>query len=85
MNDTFHWLDVDRIAEELNDAHPQKDPIDVRFPDLRKMVIELDGFEEQKGHPVNERILEAIQMAWIKERDEGFDISLDDTDDDEED
>lgn len=83
MSDTFHWLDVDRIAEELYDAHPQQDPIDVRFPDLRKLVIELEGFEEQKGHPVNERILEAIQMAWIKERDEGVDISLDDTEDDE--
>lgn len=83
MSDTFHWLDVDRIAEELFDAHPQKDPIDVRFPDLRKMVTELDGFEEQRGHPVNERILEAIQMAWIKEREEGFDISFDDEDDDE--
>lgn len=83
MDDTFHWLDVDRIAEELNDTYPMKDPIDVRFPDLRKMVVELDGFQEQKGHPVNERILEAIQTAWIKERDEGFDISLDDTDDEE--
>lgn len=84
MSDTFHWLDVDRIAEELCDAHPQKDPLDVRFPDLRNLVVELDGFLEQKGHPVNERILEAIQMAWIKERDEGFDISDDDDMDDDE-
>lgn len=83
MSDSYHWLDVDRIAEELHDAHPLKDPIDVRFPDLRKMVIELDGFEEQKGHPVNERILEAIQAAWIKEREEGFDISFEDEDEDE--
>lgn len=67
MDDTFHWLDVERIAEELADTHPQGQPFSVSFGELRGMVQALDGFEEQPGHPVNERILEAIQLAWHKE------------------
>lgn len=67
MPDTFHWLDVDRIAEELFEKHPDKDPVHVTFPRLRQLVEELDGFEEQEGHPVNERILEAIQARWLEE------------------
>jgi FeS assembly protein IscX len=64
---TFHWLDVQRIAEELTDQHPDVDPLSVSFPKLRDLVRSLDGFEEQAEHPVNERILEAIQLAWIDE------------------
>jgi FeS assembly protein IscX len=64
----FHWLDVQRIAEELNDAHPGIDPMTVSFPVLRALVVALPGFCEQPGHPSNERILEAIQEAWIDER-----------------
>ena len=67
--DTFHWLDVERIGEELFDAHPEMDPVGVSFPQLRDLVRTLEGFEEQTGHPCNERILEAIQQAWIDERD----------------
>ena len=66
----YHWLDVGRISEELLDQHPDLDPVSVSFPDLRKLVSELTGFVEQEGHPCNERILEAIQQAWIDERDE---------------
>lgn len=66
--DTFHWLDVDRIAEDLLAAHPERDPLGVRFPELRDLVKKLHGFEEQPGHPVNERILETIQMRWLEER-----------------
>lgn len=65
--DMFHWLDVERIAEELSDAHPDEDPYGVTFPRLRQMVEALEGFREQTGHPVNERILEAIQQAWRDE------------------
>lgn len=64
----FHWLDVQRIAEELADAHPDVDPVSVNFVELRNLVRSLDGFEEQPGHPVNERILETIQQLWIEER-----------------
>jgi FeS assembly protein IscX len=69
--DEFHWLDVDRIGEELAAAHPDRDPLAVRFPELRDMVRRLPGFQEQPGHPVNEKILEAIQAAWIDEREGG--------------
>lgn len=67
--DTFHWLDVERIAEMLHEHHPRRDPLSVRFPELRDLVRALPGFAEQPGHPVNERILEAIQAAWIEVRD----------------
>ncbi len=69
MSDSFHWLDVLRIGEELADAHPETDPIAIGFPALRDLVMTLDGFEAQPDHPSNERILEAIQQAWIDERD----------------
>ncbi|MFG0257114.1 MAG: Fe-S cluster assembly protein IscX [Phycisphaerales bacterium JB043] len=68
MSDSFHWLDVQRIGEELSDAHEDVDPLTVSFPTLKQMVVALEGFEEQTGHPCNERILEAIQQAWIEER-----------------
>ncbi len=68
MSKTFGWLDVTRIAEELADRHPDMDPLTVKFVDLRKMVTELPGFEEEPGHPVNEKILETIQMYWNGER-----------------
>jgi len=67
MSDSFHWLDVERIAEELADAHPGTDPLRVNFMDLRSLIESLDGFEEQDGHPVNERILETIQAMWNEE------------------
>lgn len=78
--DTFHWLDVDRIGEELADEHPDRDPLTVSFPDLKRLVQELEGFEEQHGHPANERILEAIQAAWLQER---GDMARDEEDDDD--
>ncbi len=68
MPDTFHWLDVERIGEELADRHADRDPMSVRFPELRALVEALPGFEARPGHPVNERILEAIQAAWVDER-----------------
>ncbi len=66
---TFHWLDVQRIGEELADRHQDVDPLTVSFPRLKELVQGLPGFVEQAGHPVNEKILEAIQQAWIDERD----------------
>lgn len=70
MPDTFHWLDVQRIGEELADRHPDLDPLSVRFTDLRRLVQDLPGFAEEPGHPVNERILEAIQKHWHEERED---------------
>jgi FeS assembly protein IscX len=64
----MHWLDVQRIAEELADRHDDVDPVGVSFPKLKALVEALPGVKEQPGHPCNERILEAIQQAWIDER-----------------
>jgi len=61
------WTDVNDIAIELDEAHPDIDPRYVRFTDLHEWVCALEGFEDDPEHS-NERILEAIQMAWMEER-----------------
>ncbi|MGA1225464.1 MAG: Fe-S cluster assembly protein IscX [Phycisphaerales bacterium] len=63
----MHWLDVQPITEALADSHPEVDPATIAFPRLKALVTALPGFLEQPGHPCNERILEAIQQAWIEE------------------
>lgn len=73
MSNPFHWLDVQRIAEELADTHPGVDPLSVRFVELREMVQALPGFKEEPGHPVNERILEEVQRHWLEEREDRAD------------
>lgn len=64
----MNWNDTLAIAIALDEAHPDVDPQWVRFTDLHAWVLELPDFE---GDPEksNEKILEAIQMAWIEERD----------------
>ena len=66
--DTFHWLDVQRIGEELAEHYPDIDPLTISFPKLRDLVMGLPGFQAQPDHPSNERILEAVQQSWIDER-----------------
>ncbi|HEC29387.1 MAG TPA: Fe-S assembly protein IscX [Gammaproteobacteria bacterium] len=61
------WLDTQEIAIELDESHPEVDPQTVRFTDLQQWVLELKGFDDDPGHS-GEKILEAIQMAWIDER-----------------
>lgn len=70
MSNTFGWLDVQRIAEELADRHPDTDPYAVRFTDLRRLVEAIPGFEPDPKHPVNEKILETIQVNWADERED---------------
>ncbi|MFM8463484.1 MAG: Fe-S cluster assembly protein IscX [Burkholderiaceae bacterium] len=60
------WTDTVRIAEALYDRHPEIDPLTVRFTDLHRWVLELDGFDDDPARS-GEKILEAIQMAWIEE------------------
>ena len=62
------WTDSLDVAIELDDAHPEVDPQYVRFTDLRDWVLALDDFDDDPEH-CGEKILEAIQMAWIGERD----------------
>ena len=67
MPDKLKWTDVEDIGIELSEKHPDVDPLTVRFTDLRRMVEDLDEFEAEPGHHVNEQILEAIQAAWYEE------------------
>jgi FeS assembly protein IscX len=60
------WTDVQEIAIRLADAHPDVDPTTVRFTDLHNWVLELDGFADDPRRS-GEKILEAIQQAWIGE------------------
>jgi FeS assembly protein IscX len=62
------WTDVREIGIELAERHPDVDPLTVRFTDLHRWVTELPGFSGD-AKKSNEQILEAIQMAWLDERD----------------
>ena len=61
------WTDVKEIAIELAEKHPDIDPTYILFTDLRRLVMELEGFIDSP-EKTNEKILEAIQMLWIEER-----------------
>lgn len=60
------WSDYREIGELLFEKHESADPLTVRFTDLHKWVMSLDGFEG-KAEESNEKRLEAIQMAWYEE------------------
>jgi FeS assembly protein IscX len=60
------WIDSLEIAIALTAAHPGVDPRYVRFTELRRWVCELEEFDDNPDHS-GEKILEAIQMAWIEE------------------
>jgi FeS assembly protein IscX len=66
MAQEITWEDTEEIGIQLQEKFPQTDPLTVRFTDLLKYVLELDGFT---GDPAksNESKLEAIQMAWYEE------------------
>ena len=61
------WTDVNDIAIELYEKFPDVDPTYILFTDLRAMVMNLEGFSDD-ADKTNEKILEAIQMLWIEER-----------------
>ena len=62
------WLDIRNIAIALETTHPEADVVNLRFTDLRDWVLALDGFDDAPNG-CNEKILEAIQMTWLDERD----------------
>ena len=62
------WTDVQDIAIALFEKFPDTDPLTLRFTDLHRYVTELPGFDDDKKRS-NEKILEAIQMNWLDERD----------------
>jgi FeS assembly protein IscX len=61
------WTDTLEIAIALDEAHPGTDPTTIRFTDLHRLVMELPGFGDDPKRS-GEKILEAIQQAWIDER-----------------
>jgi len=62
------WIDINDIAIDLEEKHPDIDVVNIRFTDLHKWICELNGFDDDPKRS-NEKILEAIQMAWLDERD----------------
>ncbi len=62
----MRWTDINDIAIELTEARPDVDPLSVNFVDLRAWVLALPGFDDHPDH-CGEKILEAIQAAWIEE------------------
>ena len=65
----LHWTDVMDIAIELEERHAEVDVVNLRFTDLHRWICELPGFEDDPNGS-NEKILEAIQMAWLEERED---------------
>lgn len=63
----MNWTDTLDIVIALDEAHPDVDPQRVNFVDLRNWVLALDEFDDDPAR-CGEKILEAIQMAWIEER-----------------
>jgi FeS assembly protein IscX len=66
MPQELTWNDSEEIGIQLQEKHPEIDPLTVRFTDLHRYVTELPGFTDDKSKS-NESKLEAIQMAWHEE------------------
>jgi len=62
----MQWRDIDEIAIQLYEQHPEVDPRSIRFTDLHRWVCALEEFSDDPKRS-NEKILEAIQAAWIEE------------------
>ncbi len=65
---SLKWIDTLDIVLDLDEKHPDVDPQYVRFTDLHQWVCELEGFDDDPEGS-SEKILEAIQMTWIDEKD----------------
>jgi FeS assembly protein IscX len=63
------WVDSLEIAIELDETHPDVDPKQLNFVDLRQWILALEDFDDDPEHS-GERILEAIQLAWIEEKED---------------
>ncbi len=64
---SLRWTDTLDIVLDLDEIHPDVDPKLIRFTDLHQWVCDLDGFDDDPQRS-SEKILEAIQMTWIEER-----------------
>jgi len=66
MKRDLTWTNPEDVAIALADKFPHTDPLSVRFTDLYKWVVGLEGFQDDPKNS-NEKKLEAIQMAWYEE------------------
>jgi FeS assembly protein IscX len=64
----MRWTDITDIAIDLSETHQNVDPLSLNFVDLRNWVLALPDFDDDPAH-CGEKILEAIQAAWIEELD----------------
>ena len=62
------WSDSLEIALDLIDKYPNVDPLKLHFTELRKWILDLENFVDDPEH-CGERVLEAVQLAWISEVD----------------
>jgi FeS assembly protein IscX len=60
------WNDIHAIARALAETHPRQDPSRVNFVDLRDWILALPDFNDASAR-CGEKILEAIQQAWMDE------------------
>jgi FeS assembly protein IscX len=65
----LRWDEAEDIGEALAEAHPDVDPLTVRFTDLHRWVCALPDFADEPSAS-SEGKLERIQMAWVELRDE---------------
>jgi FeS assembly protein IscX len=64
------WDDSEEVAAQLMEEHPGINPLEVRFTDLQRWVTELNGFDDDPKASTEGK-LEAIQMAWLEEFEDG--------------
>ena len=68
MSQDVTWQDTEDIAIRLHEEHPDVDPLTVRFTDMHAWIVAWPEFKDDPKKS-NEKLLEAIQMAWMDERD----------------
>ena len=70
MDDACDWSDLEEVAVRLYEAEPTLDPLTLRFTDLLDRILALPGFTGSRAES-NEAKLEAVQMAWLEEFQDG--------------
>lgn len=70
MQTQLDWSDIEEIGVQLWEAEPALDPLTLRFTDLLDRILALPGFTGTREES-NEKRLEAVQMAWLEELQDG--------------
>jgi len=64
----LRWIDSQELALDLIEQHPDVDPYQLHFTELRQWILALERFDDDPNH-CGERVLEAVQLAWMAEMD----------------